>query len=200
MKGLILDTSSNRPFLLLAEEGRPLDFAPLESGANLSKELGAHIKKFLRAPPSFIAIGTGPGSYTGVRVGVAMAKALAFGWQIPLLGFPSLQCFAPPSQATPFAILADAGMGGLYCQRSSEKGEFLLPERLSASEAPKILAGIALFSPQSSSIAKRAVFPQGVADAEPNLAYLSNFCCQAAPERGSDALAPFPLAYLDGKP
>ncbi len=202
MKGLILDTSSNRPFLLLAAEGKPLAYEPLEGGEKLSKELGMRVKKFLTAPPDFIAVGTGPGSYTGVRVGVAMAKALSFGWQIPLIGFSSLQAFAPKEHLPASAILTDAKMGGLYCQKGRmSENEWLFdpPERLLITEAPTILAGIPLFSPHSSDILKRAPFSQGVLDAEPNLDYLAALVCREARERGRSPLEPFSLAYLDGK-
>lgn len=195
MEGLILDTSSNRPFLLWTKEGKSVAFAPLESGEKLSTELGAKIKKFLPGCPRFIAIGTGPGSFTGVRVGVAIAKALAFGWEIPLLGFPSLQSFTPVSPSSPFAILADARMGGLYCQRENNP-----PELIPIESAPAALAGYALFSPHSAAIAKRTTFAQGIEEAEPNCDFLSTLCCKEALGRKATPFAPFPLAYLDGKP
>jgi tRNA threonylcarbamoyl adenosine modification protein YeaZ len=202
MKGLILDTSSNRSYLLLAAEGKPVAYEPLEGGEKLSKELGARIKKFLSTPPDFIAIGTGPGSYTGVRVGAAMAKTLAFGWQIPLFGFPSLQSFAPLEALSTCAILTDARMGGLYCQkgRMSEGGWlFDPPERLPLADTPTILKGVPLFSPHSSEILKKAPFPQGILDIEPNQTYLSDLFCREAPMRGRSPLEHLSLAYLDGK-
>ncbi len=188
MEALILDTSTNRPFLLRAADGQPIDLLLLEGGEKLSRELGAEVKKFTRSRPDFIAIGTGPGSFTGIRVGVAIAKALAFGWDIPLVGFPSLLSFAPAE--APFAILADARSGGLYCQR--EETCELLP----IETAPLALAGVPLFSPHASQIAKRAHFPQGVEEALPNGAALSKLSFQ---RKKSSPLAPFPLAYLDGK-
>jgi len=39
--------------------------------------------------PIYIAIGTGPGSFTGTRVGGMVAKALGFAWNIPLIPFSS---------------------------------------------------------------------------------------------------------------
>ena len=44
--------------------------------------------------PEGVAVGIGPGSFTGVRVAVTLAKALAFGWQVPVKGVSSLAAWA----------------------------------------------------------------------------------------------------------
>jgi tRNA threonylcarbamoyladenosine biosynthesis protein TsaB len=41
-----------------------------------------------------IIVGCGPGSFTGVRIGIAAARALAFGWEIPAYGVSSLSLIA----------------------------------------------------------------------------------------------------------
>jgi tRNA threonylcarbamoyladenosine biosynthesis protein TsaB len=41
-----------------------------------------------------IALSSGPGSYTGLRIGTSMAKGLCMGWDIPLIAVPTLQLMA----------------------------------------------------------------------------------------------------------
>ncbi|MDR1403810.1 MAG: tRNA (adenosine(37)-N6)-threonylcarbamoyltransferase complex dimerization subunit type 1 TsaB [Tannerellaceae bacterium] len=44
--------------------------------------------------PDAVAVSSGPGSYTGLRIGVSMAKGLCFGYNIPLLAVPTLAIMA----------------------------------------------------------------------------------------------------------
>ena len=53
------------------------------------KESNLHPK-----PIKAIAISAGPGSYTGLRIGVATAKGLCYGWDIPLIALPTLRILA----------------------------------------------------------------------------------------------------------
>src|SRR5436190_9635685 len=46
------------------------------------------------APPDLVAVGIGPGSYTGARIGVTFAKTYAFARGIPLLAVSSLEAIA----------------------------------------------------------------------------------------------------------
>jgi tRNA threonylcarbamoyladenosine biosynthesis protein TsaB len=59
--------------------------------------------------PEAIAVSGGPGSYTGLRIGVSMAKGLCLGWAIPLIAVPTLKLMASA------AIRRVAEKDTLYC-------------------------------------------------------------------------------------
>lgn len=60
-----------------------------------------------------IGVALGPGSFTGLRVGMSVAKGLAFGAQIPLLGIPTLDALAHAHawQSLPIWAVLAAGRG-----------------------------------------------------------------------------------------
>ncbi len=47
-------------------------------------------------PLDAVAVSEGPGSYTGLRIGVSMAKGVAYGRNIPLISIPTLQLMCVP--------------------------------------------------------------------------------------------------------
>ncbi len=67
-----------------------------------------------------IAVTTGPGSFTGLRVGIATARGLGLALGIPVTGVVTLDALARdfadvnPDGSKPFAILLDARRGQLY--------------------------------------------------------------------------------------
>jgi tRNA threonylcarbamoyladenosine biosynthesis protein TsaB len=63
-----------------------------------------------------IAVGLGPGSYTGLRIGVTAAKTLAYALGVPLVGLDSLEVLArnAPDTALLVAAVADAQRGDVY--------------------------------------------------------------------------------------
>ncbi|MGG0644724.1 tRNA (adenosine(37)-N6)-threonylcarbamoyltransferase complex dimerization subunit type 1 TsaB [Sporosarcina gallistercoris] len=74
-----------------------------------------------------IAVSEGPGSYTGVRIGVTLAKTLAWTLKIPLVGVSSLEVIA--ANGVPFegviCPLFDARRENVYCGLYKSKGERL---------------------------------------------------------------------------
>jgi tRNA threonylcarbamoyladenosine biosynthesis protein TsaB len=63
-----------------------------------------------------IAVGTGPGLFTGLRVGVASAKALAQAWKLPMVAVPSLDlvAFAHRHASKTICATIDARRGELF--------------------------------------------------------------------------------------
>lgn len=88
-----------------------------------------------------IAVGLGPGSFTGLRVGLAAARALTLAWKSELFGFPTLAlvaAMARDDQGTqPLAVAMTGGHGEWFVQGFAADG---LPEAPVASLLPDAAA------------------------------------------------------------
>ncbi len=80
-----------------------------------------------------IAVATGPGSFTGIRVGLAMARAMGVALAIPVVGVSTLVAFAAPLLSNPrpgiIAAAIDARHGSVYFQLFEASGRPLGPPR-----------------------------------------------------------------------
>ncbi len=63
-----------------------------------------------------IAVGTGPGNFTGVRIAVAAARGLALGLGVPAIGVTRLEALAY-GLPRPVTVIEDARRGEVYVQR-----------------------------------------------------------------------------------
>lgn len=80
-----------------------------------------------------VAVGTGPGGYTGLRIGLASARGIACAHGATLCGVGSLRALAsggPPARTT--LALIDARRGELFAAAASTEGEELLAPRVCA--------------------------------------------------------------------
>ncbi len=75
-----------------------------------------------------VAPGLGPGSFTGLRIGVTTAKIFGFALKIKIAGFSSLEAivYNIPVTDKPIAVLGDAKKGKVYVGIYKRKGEALL--------------------------------------------------------------------------
>lgn len=76
---------------------------------------------------SAVAVAMGPGSFTGVRIGMAAAKGLCWGAQLPLYGVSTLEAMARGFGPTDYAVVPvmDARRSQVYCAGFVWEGETL---------------------------------------------------------------------------
>ena len=90
-----------------------------------------------------IGVTVGPGSFTGLRVGLAFAKGLAAALDIPAVGIGSLEALAAPERGNVVAVL-DAKRGQVYLQAFSGGAAVSAPDALPIETAA---ARVAEFAP-----------------------------------------------------
>lgn len=80
----------------IARDGELIALRESDEGRDHARKIGLFVDELLREtgiqPDELdaVAVGKGPGSYTGLRIGVSFAKGLCYGLQIPLIGIGSL--------------------------------------------------------------------------------------------------------------
>lgn len=94
---LNIETSTEVCSVALTSEGQVLEHHENYEGQTHATLLSAYVKDALEYAHSrelkidAVAVSIGPGSYTGLRIGLSEAKGLAFGMEVPLIGVNTLQ-------------------------------------------------------------------------------------------------------------
>ena len=115
MKRLAIDTATEACSVALFQHGVLLAAAHEVVGRGHAERLVAMIADLPdRGRADQILVDCGPGSFTGVRVGLAAARALGFAWQVPVHGYSSLALIAAAAfdEAPDLSALAVSIVGG----------------------------------------------------------------------------------------
>lgn len=147
---LAIETATPRGSVALVSGGSVLAGCVLAGGKQASATILSAVSGLLRetgcAPGDVarVAVSAGPGSFTGLRVGMAAAKGLCFGWRVPIVPVPTLHALASRFRAEGMTIcpVLDARKGEVYAALFRRAGEGC--ERLSPDRAipPETLHGI----------------------------------------------------------
>jgi tRNA threonylcarbamoyladenosine biosynthesis protein TsaB len=121
---LALDTSTPRAAVVLAREGGGPRVAPPDAdparrhGRGLIPSIAALLaaEGITVANLDAVAVGLGPGSYTGLRIGLTAAKTLAYAARKPLIALDSLEAIArnAPEDCLRVVVAVDAQRGDAY--------------------------------------------------------------------------------------
>ncbi|PAX07791.1 tRNA (adenosine(37)-N6)-threonylcarbamoyltransferase complex dimerization subunit type 1 TsaB [Sphingomonas lenta] len=117
---LVIDTATVACSVALLADGQPV--------ARLYDEVGrGHAERLLPMIAELpgggradaVLVDCGPGSFTGVRVGLAAARALGLGWDVPVRGYSSLalvaaQAIAPRPDIQRVAAVLEGGHGEVF--------------------------------------------------------------------------------------
>jgi tRNA threonylcarbamoyladenosine biosynthesis protein TsaB len=135
---LALDTATEKGSLALVAGDLVLMEYSLEShGAYLTRLLpgvAGLLTQTGKEPADLaaVAVSVGPGNFTGLRIGLATAKTLAWSLSCPLVAVPTMEVLAAqfPFSPHPIGVVMDAKRGEVFW------GLFLCPE-----DRPRLLAG-----------------------------------------------------------
>ena len=144
---LAIDSATAACSAALIEEGELIDERYELVGRGHAERLLPMIEELLGGRrPDAILVDCGPGSFTGVRVGLAAAHGLAIGWGIPVCGFSSLAAVAAATGAE--AVALHGGHGEIFVQsfahaplRAVDDLRSLLPQDAAAAISAAVVAG-----------------------------------------------------------
>ncbi len=132
MRTLVIDCATEACSVALFDEGALIGGEYRVLGRGHAEQLVPMIAALPgKGKAARIAVAVGPGSFTGVRVGLAAARALAFVWGAELVGYPTLHLIAAMARNQrgdqPAIAAMTGGHGEWFVQAFDADGEELGP-------------------------------------------------------------------------
>ncbi len=99
---LNIETSTDVCSVAVSNDAGCIFYKEDHSGPNHAVKLGVYVDEALSfidnhaIPLDYVAVSSGPGSYTGLRIGVSMAKGICYGRSVKLIGIPTLEAICVP--------------------------------------------------------------------------------------------------------
>jgi tRNA threonylcarbamoyladenosine biosynthesis protein TsaB len=136
VKSLLIENSTESGSIAVADAGRVLIRREFSKAGKLSLAVQ---EVFLESgAPDEIIVGTGPGSYTGLRVAAATAIGLQLALGCPAFGCPSVLGY----EAASYRVVGDAKLGSVFLATIEDKQLIQNPELLSTEEFQSLLPAL----------------------------------------------------------
>lgn len=152
---LAIDTSTNDSGIALYDGERVLAECAWHSGRRHAEQvlpLIDHLTQSLDLDPAdlaAVAVATGPGSWSGLRVGMSLAKAIAEARGLPIIGVPTLDALAYPHRHGALPVVPMVRLGrdryGVAVYRRQDGWQRTTPFQNLALEALPGLTDVGLF-------------------------------------------------------
>ena len=181
MKILGLETSARACSAAVTEDGAVLASAFQCTGLTHSRTLMPMVEDMLRnaelsmAQIDAVAVAAGPGSFTGIRIGIAAAKGFCAAADKPALGITTFETLAYNAESDALAVVP-AGRGGYYVCGFS-RGKVVLPPQVADGERLAELA-------KSFELVSAAALPLQHRIADPSAGLLARALAARAEECG----------------
>jgi tRNA threonylcarbamoyladenosine biosynthesis protein TsaB len=135
---LCIETSTTVCSVCVAVDDKVLSHKEINNGFSHAENLHVFIEEVLKETNlsikqiNAVAVSKGPGSYTGLRIGVSAAKGLCYALQIPLISIDTLQSMAyavshSKNEDALYCPMLDARRMEVYCAIYGNNLETILP-------------------------------------------------------------------------
>jgi tRNA threonylcarbamoyl adenosine modification protein YeaZ len=131
---LVIDTATRRSVVALADGDEVLARSERETahrhGAALLEQIDNVLaqRNIVQRDITAVGVGTGPGSFTGLRVGMATAKTVAYLLDIPIVGISSAEALARAAGSRDAAVVLPAGAHDVYLSAAGDE-PLLVPQQ-----------------------------------------------------------------------
>lgn len=159
---LVFETSAPTASLLIAGPGGVVErefCSDRSHNAVLFGPLGELMAELLPEDIGLVLVGSGPGSYSGTRVGIAAAQGVALAAGCPVVAVPSILA-APSAASGACTVVGDARRGSFWISRVEDSRVTREPELIDGEHFAAELAGISAVTFET---AARDPFPAGLA-------------------------------------
>jgi tRNA threonylcarbamoyl adenosine modification protein YeaZ len=115
MRALVIETSTPHASIALVD-GDIISQRGFQSDRSHNSLMFAPLAELLadRPPLDLVLVGSGPGSYSGTRVGIAAAQGVAIAMGCPAIAVPSILAVPPTDHGAPCLAIGDARRGSFW--------------------------------------------------------------------------------------
>ena len=141
MNILAIETSTNEGSVALLKEEACAFESTFASERSHNSQIFAPLGEALElGAPDLIVVGTGPGSYTGARIGIAAAIGISLSHGVRMIGIPSVRAAEIPEDVRGYHLVGDARRSRFFYAEVSDRQLVKDPELVDSEKLSSLVA------------------------------------------------------------